>query len=186
MPFLTSISQQEQVVSLGPYIISGSFFVASPSVTSWEDSALVDKLPWSNLGLKGTPIVFILSIESWNFTFASSFWVKPYLPFSSSLILAKSAARMSSSLLSSAANFLAYSRAFAKFFFCLSYLSFSSASLLIFFSTASGIFSPLLQSGHFCCLILFFNLVFSLINSSILDCLLLTLSPKLWQRPYNN
>ena len=117
-----------------------------------------------------------------NLIFSNSFWVNPFLPFSKALILASS---ISSSDDYSAANFKACCLC-AIYFFCFSFLSFSSYSFFILYCTLTGIFSPLLHNSHLYSFVLFFHLVLSLMSSSILPYLLVTDSPIYWHRPCNS
>ena len=166
LPDLTSDSQQGQFKSLGP------------TTVSWVESDV-----WSYFSAFWTTSLFpkfaISSMLSRYLTLAISAAVKPFLPYSSSLILANIFGSVSSS---SESPFRAFWNDWLSIFYCciflnLSFFSFSSFSFFILISTFSGIFSPSLQYGHFLLPLRNLNRVLSLISSSILCYFWVILTP---------
>lgn len=140
-PEVTDISQHGHSVLLGPYIILG--LAGSGTV---HPSVLLTSL-LSSLGLKGTPILFKSSIFSLYFTFDSSSAVKPWRPFSSLLILARTSGSSSSE--SSLIGLVVYFVIETTYRFCwgraLILVSLFSLALFISYSSFSGTFFPLSQ-----------------------------------------
>ena len=135
-PFSTPISQHAQSLLLEPKTTDGC---------CWPSAFSLGVVLPSNLGLKGTLIFWRDSILSIYFIFASSYYVKPFLPFSSS----RMRARISGSSSSSSSFLLILVFLFLTIYCCapifLSVLIFSSFNR---FSSCGGILSPLWQRSH--------------------------------------